>query len=94
MYDPNDPAMYGGVDPKTLPEDERERRWGIWYMAELARLREEPSPFEPGDLSEVKMRDVLGNADVRGMTDYRKVRETEAREARQQEADKTDEGRA
>ena len=71
------PGPFDGVDPNSLSSEEWAARFQAWFDAGLARERAERGrPLIPGvDYSEVKARDIIGDAGVRGTRDYRLERE-------------------
>lgn len=81
------PGPFDGVDPDTLTREEWHRRYKEWLDRKRAESLAKHGPLRPGDISEVKKRDISGNADARGMTDYYLARaQAEAQAKAEQEA--------
>jgi hypothetical protein len=68
------PGPFDGVDPDTLSDVEWARRMELWMDRKRAEELAAHGPLRPGDVSEAKIRDVMGNADVRGLPDARRTR--------------------
>ena len=89
------PGPFDGVDQESLSAEEWSRRLEAWFNAGLAEERARLGrDLIPGvDYSEVKARDIMGSAEARGMHDYRRDREEQARrEQEREQASGGDEG--
>lgn len=65
------PGAFDGIDRDTLTSWDRARVMDAWMRAKREAERAQLPPLRPGDISEVKMRDVLATAAAQGLPDYR-----------------------
>jgi hypothetical protein len=92
------PGPYDDIDRSALTDDEYYTQISQRFNERLAAQLAEHGPVDPSTLSRAKMRDVMGDAWARGLTEADIARNTEeaarakaAREARRtQSTEKTD----